>query len=64
MTTIGTGLGLSNVLTIVKSHGGFINVQTGEGSETKFCFYLPAAESAITEAGEGLAPELPWDTEK
>ncbi|MDB6155992.1 MAG: hypothetical protein JWL90_4445, partial [Chthoniobacteraceae bacterium] len=38
----GTGLGLSTSLAIVKSHGGFINVQTEVGSGSVFEIYLPA----------------------
>lgn len=38
----GTGLGLSTVIGIVKSHGGFVNVDSHVGSGTEFQVYLPA----------------------
>jgi two-component system cell cycle sensor histidine kinase/response regulator CckA len=42
----GTGLGLSTVITIIKSHGGFLDLQTQVGKGTTFNVYLPAAESS------------------
>lgn len=42
--TKGTGLGLSTALTIVKSHGGFINVYSEPHKGSQFTIYIPAIE--------------------
>lgn len=55
----GTGLGLSTALTIIKSHGGFMNVYSEPGNGTRFEIYLPAIElPQNTKQGKAKA-ELP-----
>jgi CheY-like chemotaxis protein len=52
----GSGLGLSTGLGIVRSHGGFIMVQSEPGKGTVFRSYLPAASETALSA---LAPTPP-----
>jgi hypothetical protein len=53
----GTGLGLSTVVGIVKSHGGFLQVQTELNRGTTFLIYLPAQEGAVAATGAGPTVE-------
>lgn len=45
----GTGLGLSTVLAIVKSHGGYVEVQSAPGHGTTFAIFLPSKPPASQE---------------
>jgi two-component system, cell cycle sensor histidine kinase and response regulator CckA len=55
----GTGLGLSTALTIVRSHGGFVNVYSEQNKGTQFVVYLPAFAAGEAEHVEIARPELP-----
>jgi PAS domain S-box-containing protein len=57
--TKGTGLGLSTALTIVKSHGGFINVYSEVHKGTQFTVYLPALDARNRVAAQALQADLP-----
>lgn len=55
----GTGLGLSTALTIVKSHGGFINVYSELHKGSQFALYLPALDAPGTMEPAALQTDLP-----
>ena len=55
----GTGLGLSTALTIVHSHGGFINSYSELGQGTRFSIYLPSVEQATEQASREIVSNYP-----
>jgi two-component system, cell cycle sensor histidine kinase and response regulator CckA len=57
--TKGTGLGLSTALTIVKSHGGFINVYSELHKGSHFALYLPALDTPGAIESAALQTDLP-----
>jgi hypothetical protein len=55
----GTGLGLTTVLGIVKSHGGFLRLESAPGVGTTFRIFLPAAEGSLVPIQAAQIPESP-----
>jgi len=55
----GTGLGLSTALSIIKSHGGFVNVYSELGRGTRFSIDLPAMAGAVEMAVQEPASAYP-----
>ena len=55
----GTGIGLSTVMRIVNSHGGFLRVESDAGQGTSFEVFLPRAEALVSVETATVPPELP-----
>jgi PAS domain S-box-containing protein len=55
----GTGLGLSTTLAIVKSHEGFISLESDVGKGTTFRIYIPATGTTSSEAAASEETDLP-----
>ncbi|WP_395753892.1 ATP-binding protein [Prosthecobacter sp.] len=53
----GTGLGLSTVLSITKSHGGFVTVSSEPHQETAFTIWLPAVLNANSNSTPAFVDE-------
>jgi two-component system cell cycle sensor histidine kinase/response regulator CckA len=55
----GTGLGLSTVIGIAKSHKGFVNLVTTEGSGSVFQVYLPAVPGGNAQGAAAAPASMP-----
>ncbi|MCK6543123.1 ATP-binding protein [bacterium] len=53
----GSGLGLSIVQSILRGHGGFIDVASNTGKGTVFTFYLPASSKTLRSSPSDLAEQ-------
>jgi PAS domain S-box-containing protein len=53
----GTGLGMAVVWGTVKDHNGYINVETGKGTGTRFTLYLPVTDKEDLRLAPGIKRE-------
>jgi PAS domain S-box-containing protein len=56
----GTGLGLSTVISIIKSHDGFLDLKSEVGKGTTFNVYLPAAQASAPPPVAAVALQELW----
>ncbi|MBA4371413.1 MAG: hypothetical protein C0402_00980 [Thermodesulfovibrio sp.] len=54
----GSGLGLATSYSIIRNHGGLIEVSSGAGNGTVFTIYIPAAGAAAEDRKEPVAPAM------
>jgi len=52
----GTGLGLSTVYSIIKSHGGFVDVKSEQGRGTTFTVFIPTSKLKYVDTEDESAP--------
>ena len=55
----GSGLGLATSYSIIKNHGGLIDVRSEEGKGSAFSICLPASEDRTERAAQSIIP-APW----
>jgi len=54
----GTGLGLSTAVGIVRSHGGFLKVESAPGKGASFQVFLPATTDTVRQTGSAEKPAI------